>query len=227
VCGGRSLDRTGDVQRNCAPARWASNQPRPWSTLCGSLLLAALSRWCRGLARDNMSCSYDRHATFGSTHGQGDAKDCSPVSSGCREKRFPSGSLSRREPASARRPDADVEPIHGSALPRLSIHAQAGTVVLHGAAEAAVTTCVGLDGAPEISPVDVGPLRVSEKTNSAYAACQSRKLLERCSPLERQNRSTSGMSGSSRKCRKRSSVIREGSSLPSFGELGHLPYRVD
>ena len=49
----------------------------------------------------------------------------------------------------------------------------------------------------------------------------------RCSPDERTNRSTSGMSGSSRYCRKRASVILLGIESSRGGQLGDPPGRVD
>ena len=103
--------------------------------------------------------SGDRHATVRPERGQGRAKDCGPVSFGCREN------ASRAEVCHglsihARAPRQILNRFSKEAERRDGVSAR--RYVLFRAPEAAVPAGVQLDGPPEVAPVDIGPQGVGE-----------------------------------------------------------------
>src|SRR5665647_3243315 len=115
--------------------------------------------WLRWVLHPLRLWSGDRHATLRPERGQGRAKDCGPVSFGCRENAS-RAAVCHGLSVHARTPRQVMNRFINEAERRDG--ASARGYVLDCAAEAPVAACVHLDRPPEVATIDIGPQGVGE-----------------------------------------------------------------
>ena len=185
-----------DEPQRLAAARWsqrpAPRRTRPRAAGAGSPREHSQAQLIEGDA----AAARARPSVNGRSSGSGNLSS----STGCPRSRYVTQHGAEHADARPRALSSSTGPRErpASATPRRApgrhLRRLGGIVGRSGGAVAAGAAGVGLDGGPEVRRSTSGQ-STSVKTISEYAACQSMKLLSRCSPEVRQTMSASASSG--------------------------------